>query len=84
MHIAGTSFCQLEISSKTFQSHFDFSPTLSKAINSNTIVDLAMQVCLEDFKETVAFLVIKMNPLVDFKSLVTYIRLTLLYSLDSD
>jgi hypothetical protein len=80
MHIAGTSFCQLEIFSKIFQSHFDFSPTLSKAINSNTIVDLAMQVCLEDFKEIVALLVIKINPFVDFKSLVTYIQLTLLYS----
>jgi len=80
MHIAGTSFCKLEIFSKNFQSHFDFSPTLSKAINSNTIVDLAMQVCLEDFKEIVALLVIKINPFVNFKSLVTYIQLTLLYS----
>jgi hypothetical protein len=84
MHIAGTSFCQIEIFSKKFQSHFNFSPTLSKAINSNTIVDLAMQVYLEDFKKTVALLVIKINPLVNFKSLVTYIQLTSLYFLDSD
>ena len=47
MHIAGTSFCHLEISFKKFQSHYDFSLALSKAINSNTIANLVMQVCLE-------------------------------------
>jgi hypothetical protein len=49
MHIAVTSFYQLGIFSKKFLSHYTSSSALSKAINSDFIVNMAIQDCLEDF-----------------------------------
>jgi hypothetical protein len=56
-----------------------FSRTLSKAINLDSIVDLAMQVCLKDFQETAVPLIVKINSLVDFESLILDILLASLY-----
>ena len=52
MHIGGTCFGHLEISFRKWRSHSASSPHLSNTINSNSIVDLAITVCFEDFHET--------------------------------
>ena len=70
----GTGLGQLGISSKIFQSHLASSPTLSKAINSDSIVDLAIQVCLDDFQDTAAPPSVNTYPLVDFVPLVPVIQ----------
>ena len=54
MHIGGTGFGHLGISSRKWCSHSTFSPHLSSAINSDSIVDLAITVCFEDFHDTIA------------------------------
>ena len=43
-------------------------------MNFDSIVDLAMQFCLEDFQDTDAPPSIKTYPLVDFESLVSDIQ----------
>ena len=68
------SFGHIRISLRKWQSHSASSPALSKAMNSDSIVDLAMQVCLEDFQDTVAPPRVKTYPLVDFESLVSDIQ----------
>lgn len=79
MHIAGTGLGHIGMSSKKLQSHSASSPILSKAINSDFIVNLAMHVCLEDFQETAAPLRVKTYPLVDFESVVSDIQFASLY-----
>ena len=74
MHIAGTDFGHIGISSMKWQSHSAYSPALFEAMNSESIVDLAMQVCLEDFQDTATPPRVKTYPLVDFKSLVADIQ----------
>lgn len=69
MHIAGTGFGHIGISSRKWRSYSVSSLTLSKDKNSDSIVDLAMQVCLEDFQDTTAPPRVKTYPLVDFESL---------------
>ena len=75
MHIGGTGFGHLGMSSRKWRSHsassphlsghlgmssrkwcshFASSPHLSSAINSDSIVDLAIAVCFEDFHDTIA------------------------------
>ena len=54
MHIGGTGFSHLGISYRKWRSHSASSPHLSRAINSYSIVDLAITVCFEDFHETTA------------------------------
>ena len=76
MQIAGTGFCQLGISSKKFLGHSASSPALSKAINSDSIVNLTIQVCLEDFQDTATPPSVKTYPLVDLKSLELDIQFT--------
>jgi hypothetical protein len=78
IHIARTKFEQLGILSKKFQTHFAFSLAMSKATSSNSIIDLVMHVCLEDFQKT-APLIVKINPLIDFESLVLNIKLVSVY-----
>ena len=68
MQIAGTGFDHLGISSTKWQSHSASSAALSSAMNSDSIVDLAIQVYLEDFHEIVAPPSVKTYPLVDFES----------------
>lgn len=46
----GTDFFQHGISSRKLWTHYVSSPILSKAIKSDFIMDRAIQVCLEDFK----------------------------------
>ena len=52
MHIGDIG--HLGISSRKWNSHSTSSPHLSSAINSYSIVDLAITVCFEDFHEIVA------------------------------
>ena len=53
MHIGGTSLGHLGISSKKWRNHLASSPHMSStAINSDSIVDLEITVCFEDFRET--------------------------------
>jgi hypothetical protein len=70
----GTSFGQHWISSKKFQSHSTSSSTLSRTINSNSIIDLMIHFYLENFYDTIASSSVKIYPLVDFKSLVLNIN----------
>ncbi|KAL2534468.1 Uncharacterized protein Adt_07819 [Abeliophyllum distichum] len=79
MQIAGTGFDYLGISSKKLRSHSASSPHLSKAINSDSMVDLAITVCLEDFHDIAAPPKVNTNPLVDFESLISYIQLASFY-----
>ena len=71
MHIAGKGIVQIRMSSKKLRRHSASYPVLSNAINSDSIVDLAMHVCLEDFQETAAPPRVKTYPQVDFESLVS-------------
>lgn len=57
--IAGTSLGQHGISYKILRSYYASSPTLFKAMNSNSIVDRAIQVCFKDFQDTVALSIAK-------------------------
>ena len=43
-------------------------PQLYLMLNSDSIVDLAIHVCFEDFQDTTAPLSVKTYPLVDFES----------------
>ena len=51
MQIGPIGLGQNEISSRKFWSHSASSPALSKAMNSDPIVERAMHVCLDDFQE---------------------------------
>jgi len=79
MHIAGTDFGHNGISSKNCRSHSSFSPALSKAMNSDSIVERAIHVCLEDFQDTAAPSRVNTNPLVDFDFSESAIQLVSLY-----
>ena len=68
MHIADTGFGQHENSSKRFRSHSASSAAFSKAINSDSIVDRAIHICLEDFHDTAPPSKVNTYPLVDFVS----------------
>ena len=52
MQIGPTGLEKNGISSKKLWRYSASSPTLSKAMNSNSIVERAIHVCLEDFQET--------------------------------
>jgi hypothetical protein len=64
---------QYEISFKKYQSQLTSSPTLSRVIKFNFIVNFVIYVCLEDFHNTTAPPSVKTYPLVDFKYLVSNI-----------
>ena len=83
MHIAGTGICHNGISSKNYRSHSASSPILFKAINYDSIMERAMQVCLEDFQDTVAPSMVKIYPLVDFDFSESIIQFTSLYPLST-
>ena len=68
MHMAGTSLGFSGISSKNYRSYFASPPALFKAINFDSIVERAIQICLEDFQNTVAPPKVNMYPLVNFNS----------------
>ena len=79
IHIVGTSFGQHEMSSRKLWSHSASSPALSKAINLDYIVDLAIHVCLDDFHDIATPPIVNIYPLVDFESLVSDIQFASLY-----
>ena len=78
MHIAGTGFGHNGISSKNCRSH-SASPTLSKAMNSDSIVERVIHICLEDFQDTAAPPRVNTYPLVNFDSSESAIQLASLY-----
>ena len=68
MHITGTGLGYSGIYFKNYQSHSASFPALSKAINSDSIIERAMQVYLKDFQYTSVPPRVKMYPLLDFDS----------------
>ena len=54
MHIGGIGFGHLRISSRKWRSHSASFLHLSKVRNSDSIVDMAIIVCFEDFYKNVA------------------------------
>ena len=79
MHVAITGFGHNGISFKNCQSHSASSLTLSKAMNSDSIVEQAIHVCLKDFHDTAALPRVNMYPLVDFDFSESAIQLASLY-----
>ena len=66
--MAGTGLGHSDISSKNYRSYYASSLSLSMTINFDFIVERVMQVCLENFPDTVVPPSVKMYPLVDFDS----------------
>ena len=79
MHMAGTGFGHNGISFKNYQSHSASSLALSKAMNSDSIVEQAIHVGLKDFQDTAALPRVNTYLLVDFDSLESTIQLASLY-----
>jgi len=73
--IVDTGFGQHGISYKKFWIHSASFLT----INSNSIVDLAIHICLKDFHDTTTLPNVKTYSLVYFESLVLHIQLEPLY-----
>ena len=69
----------MEYFSKKWRNYSASSPTLSKVINSDSIVDLTIHVCFDDFQDTHAPLKINTYPLVDFESFESDIQLASQY-----
>ena len=67
------------ISINKLLSHPALDTTFSKATNSDSMVDLAMQVCLDDFQETAPLASVNTYPLVGFTSSASEIQLALQY-----
>jgi len=68
MHMAGTSFGHNGTSFKNCRSHSASSPALFKVMNSDSIVEWAIHICLKDFQDTAAPPRVNTYPLVDFDS----------------
>ena len=66
--MAVTSFGHIGMSSRKFQSHSTSSPALSKAMNSDSMVDRVIHVCLEDFHDIARPPKVNIYPLVDLDS----------------
>ena len=81
--LAGTGFCHNGISSKICRSHSSSSPALSKAMNSDFIVEWAMHIYLNDFQDTAAPPRVNTYPLVGFDSSESAIQLVSLYPLST-
>ena len=77
--MADTGFGHNGISSKNYRSHSASSPVLSKTMNSDSIMELAIHVCLEDFQDTVMPPRVNTYPLFDFDSSESAIQLASLY-----
>ena len=67
------------ISINKLLSHSASDIAYSKATNSDSMVDVAMQVCLDDFQETAPLVSVNTYPLVGFTSSVSEIQLTSQY-----
>ena len=75
IHNVGTGFGQSGISSKKFRSHSASSPVLSRATNSDSIIDLIIIFYLEDFQDTAPPFKVKKYSLVPFVSCMLDIQL---------
>ena len=67
------------ISINKLLSYLASDPAFSKATNSNSMVNLAMQVCLNDFQETTPSASVNTYPLAGFTSSVSKIQLSSQY-----
>ena len=79
MHMAGTGFGHNDISFKNYRNHSASSPALSKAMNSDFIVERAIHVCLEDFHYTAAPPRVNTYLIVNFDSSESAVQLASLY-----
>jgi len=79
MYIAGTSFVHNGIYFKNCRSHSASSLALSKAMNSDSIMERVIHVCLKDFQDTAAPPRVNTYPVVDFYSLESAVQLASLY-----
>jgi len=77
--MADTGFDYNGKSFKNCRNYSASSPALSKAINFDSIVERAMQVCLKDFQDTVAPPRVNTYSLVDFDFSESAIQLASLY-----
>ena len=75
MHIAVTGLGHIGMFSKKFLSNSASSAALSSAINSDSIVERAIHVCLEGFLETAEPPKINTYPLVYLVSILSEIQL---------
>ena len=73
--MVGTGLGHSDISFKNCRSHSASSLALSKAINSDFIVERAIHVYLKDFQDTAVPSRVKIYPLVDFDSSESTIQL---------
>lgn len=80
MQIAVTGLCHLGMSSKRFFNHYASSIALSRTLNSNSIVERGIHVCLVDFQETSSLPNVKTCPLVDLDVVLSKIQFASLYS----
>ena len=78
--MTGTGLDHNGIFSKNCESHSASSLALFKVINSDSIVEWVIQICLGDFQDTVASPRVKMYPLVDFGFSKSAIQFASLYS----
>ena len=76
MQIASTTFVQLGISSKNCCSHSASLSHLSKATDSDFIMDLVIIVCFKDFHDIAASPKVNTYPLVALESCVLDIQLS--------
>ena len=79
MHIGVIGLGQNGIFSKKFRSHSASSHALSKTMNSDSIVERAIHVCLDDFQDIAPPPIVKTYPLVDFVSVELVIQFASLY-----
>ena len=79
MHIGAIGLGQNGISSYKFQSHSASSPALSKAMNSDSIIERAIHVYLDDFQYIAPPPLVKTYPLVNFFSVDPVIQFASLY-----
>ena len=78
--MAGTGLDHNDISFKNCRNHSASSLDLSKDINSDSIVERAINVCLKDFQDTAAPPRVNTYQLVDFDSSESAIQLASLYA----
>ncbi|PHT58376.1 hypothetical protein CQW23_00739 [Capsicum baccatum] len=79
IHTGATGLGQYGIYSKKLRSHSASSPTLSNVINSDSIVEQAIQVSLDDFQEAAPPSIVNTYPLVDFTLFYSVIQFASLY-----
>ena len=77
--IEGVDYIPKGILDRKFLNHSASLPTNSRAINSDSMVEVAMRVCLDDFQATTPPPKVKTYPLVDFISSELEIQLASLY-----